>query len=432
MEDLSKLVNDSDDKVNQILEILAADQLIRMFDNSLGIMSLLESNILTKRQIAKKILSYNVNPKLTDRELNLMLWGQDLQVVQGASYKPYYSETEDWVSYDGDYEPMDIRQMIKDQIDGIIIDVRRDLRNLESGILQLIKKVPVAVTQAITSITTVVAPQAQVPPVPMIVSNPTGAAGVALTLHNISTVLNTIIKDTLLALRCLTSLNELTTGTAKNIVAKVASPKILKPGINGAPPIKTMVMTTVKPTPNIHYLLPDPVLIILYKIVNPILDVLKILAEIVVVLDTAVLALDIVAMGPVKAVLIGLQKTLQVAIKSAASSVSNLSSVNSNSSEPPKATGNSSFASSVNDSSSAGVEVKNLQDELKKAQDDYDAFNTEAAKSSYITDFKSKNSNATDQDAINAYNNELNTKKHRVNEIQARLDAAKRKLPGGS
>lgn len=432
MSELNDLVNLSDDKVNQILEILAADQLIRMFDNSLGIMSTLESNILTKRQIAKKILSYNVNPKLTDRELNLMLWGQDLQVVQGASYRPYSSETEDWVSYDGDYEPMDIRQMIKDQIDGIIIDVRRDLRNLESGILQLIKKVPVAVTQAVTSITTVVAPQAQVPPVPMIVSNPTGAAGVALSLHNVSTVLNTIIKDTLLALRCLTSLNELTTGTAKNIVAKVASPKVLKPGINGAPPIKTMVMTSVSPTPKIHYLLPEPVLIVLYKIVNPILDVLKILAEIVVVLDTAVLALDIVAMGPVKAVLLGLQKTLEVSIKSAASSVSNLSSVNSNSSQPPKATGNSSFASSVNDSSSAGVDVKNLQDELKKAQADYDAFNTEAAKLSYMNDFKSKNSGATDQDATNAYNNELNTKKINVTNIEAKLDQAKRRLPGAS
>lgn len=58
-----------------------------------GLPKLVEKYMLTDRQIAKKIISIK-SPKLSDLDLNLLVYGKDLKKELGASYKAFVSENE--------------------------------------------------------------------------------------------------------------------------------------------------------------------------------------------------------------------------------------------------------------------------------------------------------------------------------------------------
>lgn len=65
-----------------------------MADSQLkGIPKQIEKLMLTDRQIAKKIISIK-SPKLSDEDLNLIVYGKDLKKELGASYKKFVSENE--------------------------------------------------------------------------------------------------------------------------------------------------------------------------------------------------------------------------------------------------------------------------------------------------------------------------------------------------
>ena len=56
-----------------------------------GISKFIQDKMMSDRQVVKKILSKK-SPNLTDRELNLIVYGADLAKEMGASYKPFSSE----------------------------------------------------------------------------------------------------------------------------------------------------------------------------------------------------------------------------------------------------------------------------------------------------------------------------------------------------
>jgi hypothetical protein len=426
MSELQNKVKLSDEKINNILEILAQDQIINMFDEeAIGLLKFIDLKMLTHRQIVKKIFSYN--PQLTDRDLNLMLWGQDLEKVLGkGNYIPYLSETEDLVNFNTEFTPMDIRGFIKEKTNDLITDVRKEIRTIESGILQLIDKLPKAVTEAITGVSAVVIPQGQMPPAPMIGTNPLAASQISLKLHNTSHVLNNVIKSILDATRVLTSVNKLTIGISGNAVAPVVFPKILQPSINGAPAINIPEFGVIPPMPKLHLLLSDDVLITLYdKLINPILDLTIILAEIVVGLDAAALALDAIALGPANAILLGLQNTLK-------SQLSVLASTALNATKAAVPAGGS-FGSSINDANSSANAMKQAQEEYNKHLEEYKKQNTQDSEKQYVKDYLSKNGISIN-DAIsakNAWNSYISGLYEKVKKDIDNINNVSKNLPGG-
>jgi len=446
--ELKKQTDLADKNTDAILKTMALDKIVNMFDGEVvGLLKFMDLNMLSHRQVAKKILSYNTNPQLTDRELNLMLWGQDLEADNiyiftdgeyvkqpNPGYTAYLTETEDMVYYGGDYEPMDIRQMIKDTINDLKKEIRREIRQIESGVKQMIDKVPKAVTQAINGMTAVVTPQIAIPPAPLFVANPFSAAHIALTLHNTSHLLNTILKDSLAAVHVLTSLNEITTGLVGSAIAEVTAPKVKTPAINGAPPIKVPVKVSVPPIPKIHFVLPDEVLIALYKyLINPLLQFLNVMAECIVALDAAVLALDLVALGPAGAILIGLKVVLGESVKLFTDQLANISSVatttnnteNNANGDPEQATG--AFASSINGTSNIVVEMKKQTVQLNELNTKYNSLNTPAGKIEFKTNYM-VDTTKTDAEAETAYTNELSTENAKIKDLQKQIEDNQKRL----
>jgi len=425
MGELQDKVKLSDEKINQILEILAQDQIINMFDEeAIGLLKFIELNMLTHRQIVKKIFSYN--PQLTDRVLNLMLWGQDLEEIQGSNYKAYWSETEDFVNFNTDFPPMDIRGIVKEKVHDLIIEIRKEIRTIESGIIQLIDKLPKAVTEAITGISAVVIPQGQMPPAPMVGTNPLAASQISLKLHNTSHVLNNVIKSILDATRVLTSANKLTIGVSGNAVAPIAFPKIVQPAINGAPAISIPEFITIPPIPKLHLLLPDEVLITLYdKLINPILDLTVKLAEIVVGLDTAALALDAIALGPANAILLGLQNTLKKQLFVLASTALNAVKT--------AVPAGGSFGASINDANASATAMKQAQDQYNKNLEEYKKQNTQDSENQYVQDYQSKNGNSIFDitNAKKAWNSYIIGLYDKLKLDIDNINNASKKLPGG-
>jgi hypothetical protein len=74
-----------DDLVNKCTEM--ADSQLK------GLPKQIDKLMLTDRQIAKKIISIK-SPKISDEDLNLIVYGKDLKKELGASYKKFVSENE--------------------------------------------------------------------------------------------------------------------------------------------------------------------------------------------------------------------------------------------------------------------------------------------------------------------------------------------------
>jgi hypothetical protein len=291
----------------------------------------------------------------------------------------------------------------------------------------MIDKLPKAITQAITSLTAAVSPQIMIPPAPMIVTNPLGAAQLSLKLHNTSHLLNNILKDILLAVKTLTSVNQLTTGAADSIAnAMIATPKIEAPAINGAPAIKSVQMVSVPPIPKITFILPDQALIILYDIVNSVLSVLNIFADVIVGLDAAALALDLVSLGPANAVLLGLQTTMKTALSQISSIAAMASSATQGNSPAPQASG--TFGGQINSASSAATDVKKYQDLYNTNLENYKSKNNQAYSQSWIsTNTPSDATQPTKNEQWNAYIQSLYSG---VQTDLGNLNTANKNLPG--
>ena len=115
-EEAKKMLEDLEKKANDL-----ADSQLK------GIPKLIDQFMLTDRQIAKKIISFK-SPKLTDSELNLIVFGKDLKKELGASYKPFVSDNDklnpnilskDLKSY---FKPLDKDSPVFDEVkDGVYL-----------------------------------------------------------------------------------------------------------------------------------------------------------------------------------------------------------------------------------------------------------------------------------------------------------------------
>lgn len=73
---------------------------------------------MSKRQIAKKLLSTK-SPSLTDKDLNLIVYGKDIQSMT-SGYQPYSSESDNMVSYDGPYKAIPDDDPIFDEVENMM------------------------------------------------------------------------------------------------------------------------------------------------------------------------------------------------------------------------------------------------------------------------------------------------------------------------
>ena len=72
---------------------------------------------MPKRQIAKKLLSTK-SPSLSDKDLNYIVYGKDIE-SSVSGYKPYSSESDSMVSYNGPYKAIPDDDPIFDEVDTI-------------------------------------------------------------------------------------------------------------------------------------------------------------------------------------------------------------------------------------------------------------------------------------------------------------------------
>ena len=282
-----------DNQIHGVMQTLENDILLGKIFDGLGLLLLIDANILSPRQIAKKITSYSINPSTgvgyTDQELNLIYYGQDLTQVYPEYQIPFQDEQEYMVNFDGN--PVDIRDQVKDKIHEIIRETRKELMNFEIQLKHLISNIPRAITQAVTSILSVTTPQVTLPPLPMIVSNPAATAQVAGNLHNTALVIRKIVLEAILAIKIFSTLPKLTVGESFN--ANILIPQVLpNTSLNRAKPIKVPINFSVPQIPKIKFLLSDTILNLFYDVLSIILSILQFAADIVVALDTLAVALE--------------------------------------------------------------------------------------------------------------------------------------------
>jgi hypothetical protein len=106
-------------------------------DNQLtGLPKLVDKFMLSDRQIAKKIISIK-SPKLSDADLNLIVYGKDLKKELGSSYRAFVSENEKLnprvISKDlkSPFKPLEDDNPIFEEVSKIKVEVKDGLFILE-------------------------------------------------------------------------------------------------------------------------------------------------------------------------------------------------------------------------------------------------------------------------------------------------------------
>jgi hypothetical protein len=111
-----------------------------------GLPKKIEKMMLSDRQIAKKIISFK-SPKLSDDDLNLIVYGKDLRKELGPSYKKFVSENEnlnpDVVSKDKNslFKPLDKDSPVFDEVKKIKTEVKDGIFILQEKSISFGKEV---------------------------------------------------------------------------------------------------------------------------------------------------------------------------------------------------------------------------------------------------------------------------------------------------
>jgi len=111
-----------------------------------GLPKKIEKMMLSDRQIAKKIISFK-SPKLSDDDLNLIVYGKDLRKELGPSYKRFVSENEnlnpDVVSKDENslFKPLDKDSPVFDEVKKIKTEVKDGIFILQEKSISFGKEV---------------------------------------------------------------------------------------------------------------------------------------------------------------------------------------------------------------------------------------------------------------------------------------------------
>ena len=271
-----------DGNIKSILDILKTDAIIS--NGSLGLLALLDQWMMSPRQIAKKITSLNSTISLSDKDLNLMFYGQDLAAID-PNYKAYETETEDQVRYDTNYEPMDIRDMMRQIINDLKTEVRMAIRSLE-GMMSTLKATALSTTKQF--IATLAAAVTKLAPGPTL--DPLGLQALGLGLHAAVNSLRGLVISILSVMPILTSVPDI-----HGPSSQITTPQVKTPSINGAPAVKIPIKTSTVVIPKLTLLLNDKNLDTILAPINVLLDILKVVADIIVAMDIALLVIDTTA-----------------------------------------------------------------------------------------------------------------------------------------
>jgi hypothetical protein len=193
-EDAKKMIDDMVKKATD----LAENQLT-------GLPKLVEKFMLSDRQIAKKIISIK-SPKLSDVDLNLIVYGKDLKKELGSSYRAFVSENEKLnprvISKDlkSSFKALEDDNPIFEEVKKIKIEVKDGLYILEQKSKAMGKDV---VKLGVTIGTTIPAAAIMVAPVSF---NVPGSITLIMNLINAISGINFKLKEFTPALRFLDKL----------------------------------------------------------------------------------------------------------------------------------------------------------------------------------------------------------------------------------
>lgn len=193
-EDAKKMIDDMVKKATD----LAENQLT-------GLPKLVEKFMLSDRQIAKKIISIK-SPKLSDVDLNLIVYGKDLKKELGSSYRAFVSENEKLnprvISKDlkSSFKALEDDNPIFEEVEKIKIEVKDGLYILEQKSKAMGKDV---VKLGVTIGTTIPAAAIMVAPVSF---NVPGSITLIMNLINAIGGINFKLKEFTPALRFLDKL----------------------------------------------------------------------------------------------------------------------------------------------------------------------------------------------------------------------------------
>ena len=193
-EDAKKMIDDMVKKATD----LAENQLT-------GLPKLVEKFMLSDRQIAKKIISIK-SPKLSDVDLNLIVYGKDLKKELGSSYRAFVSENEKLnprvISKDlkSSFKALEDDNPIFEEVEKIKIEVKDGLYILEQKSKDMGKEV---VKLGVTIGTTIPAAAIMVAPVSF---NVPGSITLIMNLINAIGGINFKLKEFTPALRFLDKL----------------------------------------------------------------------------------------------------------------------------------------------------------------------------------------------------------------------------------
>jgi hypothetical protein len=175
-------------------------------DNQLtGLPKLVDKFMLSDRQIAKKIISIK-SPKLSDADLNLIVYGKDLKKELGSSYRAFVSENEKLnprvISKDlkSPFKPLEDDNPIFEEVSKIKVEVKDGLFILEQKSKDMGKEV---VKLGVTIGTTIPAAAIMVAPVSF---NVPGSITLIMNLINAIGGINYKLKEFTPALRFLDKL----------------------------------------------------------------------------------------------------------------------------------------------------------------------------------------------------------------------------------
>lgn len=126
----------------------------------------IKSHFMSDRQIAKKMMSIKM-PTMSDDDLNLLVFGQDLKKIVGPSYEPYVSDNEiklpSLVSTDikSAFKAISIKDPLFDEVDKVKTEIRNSgflLDNKLKDITGELVKITTLIINSVPAMVQLVAP----------------------------------------------------------------------------------------------------------------------------------------------------------------------------------------------------------------------------------------------------------------------------------
>ena len=133
---------------------------------------------MSQKQIAKRMISANSGDTISDKDLNLIVYGIDIEAIQGPDYIPYVTDNENLYPYLNDidpnspYPPLSSSNVIFIEINSLKYEIKNawfKIKEKTTQIKKSIKSTSVVISNCISAIfidlahTTAIAPTPDIP-----------------------------------------------------------------------------------------------------------------------------------------------------------------------------------------------------------------------------------------------------------------------------